>query len=741
MPNIKLAGCHFDTILGYLKTLGIMRVIDQQFSDTCGIPQGKWENGIFQLNLKTNKKKLFELFYKDYEPSPILVPWSGGSIIKLQKKTQKKKNKFNKNSKPSNYLDKIYLSSNSRIKQARCVLNNIFQIFQQLQIKNKKQRDKEKHKFVSKLRIQSIDTFVDWIDTCAVLNSEKPVFAPLMGSGGGSDGRANFAKSFYDNLEEVIPVFNQWNKKSTLKNHQQKSKAWFEEALFNTPHKFGRLNYSPALFESGTRGAGPNISQDAKERNSLLNPWDFVLGLEGAFIFAGSLFRRFESSTNHTSFPFQTDLSSGGDDTSLNIESGNQAKELWLPLWENFVDYEELKLLFKEGRSSLGSKQAQNGLDFLKAVKNLGIDRGVSGFNRFGISKGRVGGNNYNSSFFLGNFKTGFDKNIKLLSEIDSFVSQLRYKSMDKDTPTRFKIVFNKIENSIFSYLKSGDKIYFRELFLELGKAEYTITRGGINKKIPLVPPIDQKWAQKSWDGSAEFYLALALSQIYDKTTGSISKNMEPVNRGRAWASWGNKEPKQVWTNSDIIENMFFVLSRRMLDCSRKDNSFKVPVSSSFNAPLNLVSQFLHRNIDLKKLELYLWSCILLKKVNPGYFTDKYNQNQYILPIPRIYLLLKTLFLPYDLEIKGQKYKITPEPAILNHLKAGNLEKAWKIANHRLRVSGLVPKPGIFHGKNRDQIWANTQNIDGKLLGAALLIPISKYEVENNFVNILFKTS
>ena len=126
------------------------------------------------------------------------------------------------------------------------------------------------------------------------------------------------------------------------------------------------------------------------EAGSRVNPWDFVLMIEGALLFAGSVARRLGVATSSRAvFPFAVDsvaVGYGSATASEETTDGSRA-ELWLPLWDAPATFGEVRHLFAEGRAQFGRRQARNAVEFALAVNLLGVSRGVTAFARYGFLK------------------------------------------------------------------------------------------------------------------------------------------------------------------------------------------------------------------------------------------------------------------------------------------------------------------------------------------------------------------
>ena len=112
------------------------------------------------------------------------------------------------------------------------------------------------------------------------------------------------------------------------------------------------------------------VHKGSLRRDSRVNPWDFVLMIEGALLFAGSVARRLGTDTaDRRRVPLQRGIGRGrlGRLPSEETSDGSRA-ELWLPLWSEPVTLAEVKHLFAEGRAQLGRRQARNAVEFALAV-------------------------------------------------------------------------------------------------------------------------------------------------------------------------------------------------------------------------------------------------------------------------------------------------------------------------------------------------------------------------------------
>jgi len=95
MHQHLLTGCTPVPLAHYLKALGILRLVaEQKDPDACG----RWRGEYFELRTSLSRDELQRFFLEEYQPTPVLAPWNGGSGFyfqeeKLQEKNEKGKRK------------------------------------------------------------------------------------------------------------------------------------------------------------------------------------------------------------------------------------------------------------------------------------------------------------------------------------------------------------------------------------------------------------------------------------------------------------------------------------------------------------------------------------------------------------------------------------------------------------------------------------------------------------------------
>ena len=144
----------------------------------------------------------------------------------------------------------------------------------------------EKEVLIQAVRNSLPDSAIDWLDASVILTTEKAKFPPLLGTGG-NDGNLDFSSNFMQRLADVFE-FNDGNG-----NLKGRSSSWLDGALFSEISD-GLVNgISIGQFYPGAVG-GPN-SAPGFASDSPVNPWDYILMIEGALSFASATVKRLQA--------------------------------------------------------------------------------------------------------------------------------------------------------------------------------------------------------------------------------------------------------------------------------------------------------------------------------------------------------------------------------------------------------------------------------------------------------------
>jgi CRISPR-associated protein Csx17 len=442
MNMIPLSGCAPVPLAHYLKALGILRLVTEDKDH--GDPQvgGFWKNDCFYLSTRLSEQELVEFFLNYYQPTPIIVPWSGSDFFDVDWKTEagKLQNTFEKRPTASTIIEAFLVSTSPRLTRYRDVLSLVPKAFEKSGVSVKKDiegaaKSKNKVRLLQVLRNSLPDDSVAWLDCTTVIETDQLAFNTILGSGGGSDGNSHFSDNFMQALWMVLPEFEEQQRKPTKAASGEPfvSSAALRESIFGSSKQSVNISkFSPVLFDSSRVGGINSIS--GFNADSASNPWDFVLMMEGAFLFAGAVSKKLRSfQPGVARFPF---LLEGTPVGLASVGNRDEGRELWLPLWDRPSTYAEIAQVFAEARIEKFGRTATTGFDAFVALARHGVDRGIQRFQRIGLVRGRVGGDNYFTSIDQGIFRVRDNKAIDLLQPLDKWHSELlRFAGDEKKCP------------------------------------------------------------------------------------------------------------------------------------------------------------------------------------------------------------------------------------------------------------------------------------------------------------------
>lgn len=787
--DLELAGCTPEPLMNYLKALGVLRLVTEQKDSGA---RAWWKNDVLWLrspllfgteeSRDQKSNRLTSFFLRDYRPTPLLAPWNGGSGFYL--KWDEKKAAF-KDREACEALSRIELSTATRFApyrdqirsiktalkhKAKCV-NPAEQIAEMRERADRegwprRKADSEVKKLFDAQMLFSVDSSIfsiekvdkdellcdirssllndaaiRWLDAAFVIRTgqkKNRVEAPLLGSGG-NIGNSDFSARFMEVLSLCLAL-------DEGAEQPNESAALLDSAIFGRPTK-GLTTLAVDQFDPG-RAGGANM-HEGMEAASLLNPWGYILMLEGAVALQSASSRRFGARQSGSAFPF-TVASTAAGFLSAGVDATRG--EQWLPLWYRPSSASEIETLLGEGRAEVGPKRARTGVEFARAAASLGVDRGIQQFVR--IQYQARFGDNYLANV-VGRVGVRVREPVDLLREIDNWLDRFRGAQEDGDPPPRLKAALRRIDEAVFDACRYSGRTRFAEILCALGQAErqLAVTDGLLNwtrRKTRLQPlgSLSTQWIAAANDGSVEFELALALAGIRaERKIDPLRANLEPVSMGfrrdgRAYVTWAEKNRTNVWNAAELSTNLAAVLERRMIDGERAGCT-NLPLASQRGVSIESIAMFLAGAVDETRIAELLWGLLLLDhgKLYPEVQFAKLQT----VPLPRVYALLKPLFLPKALVIeqgtgngRGVRLarrdesgvRIAPEQRVVALLRAGRVDQACKIAALRLRGSGLAP----MHID-----WTETGSAAGLRLAAALLIPIHDSSL-NDLLNLVTRS-
>jgi CRISPR-associated protein Csx17 len=782
MNRITLTGCAPDTLIHYLKALGILRLVGEQLDARV---RGAWHGSAFIIETEKTKDELVDFFLNKYCPTPIVAPWNGGSSFYPKDRSQRET------------ADALCAIGSERLDDYRETIRRAREIVGALP-ESPKDKD-EKAALLRACRRELPDAALEWLDAAFVLSDERTSYPPLLGTGG-NDGRLEFTINFMARLLLVLP-------EAAKERNDDKQRAQSERNL-----RFALFAEGTPVLESAAVGqfhpggaGGVNLTQGVTG-GALVNAWDFVLAIEGALLLASATTRQLAAGVRvGASFPFTAQSSTVGYGTATLGESVRA--EMWLPIWSRMSSVKEIAHVFGEGRARFGGqarrgkeksqnedesrrgstveprRDARSGFDFARAVAELGVDRGIDAFARYGFIERN--GLAYLATP-LGRFEVPSDKETNthaaLIAEIDGWLDKLRRATRSTDkTPQRFISARLEIEDAIFALCASKDEGQRKEhlcaVLLALGAAEMELARGPKFRNGHGIPPLASlttAWADECDDDSPEYRIACALASIVDRDgLAPVRVNIEPVKFEKKF-DWSANDVRVVCGAGRFADNLALVLRRRWIDARREDlwsdakhdtgkkvdgeNASQLmharrAMSARRFVQLDDVARFISEDVDDDKIEAYLRALMLInwrsaKRSRLLFASDSKQADRRIERRAAerrhpAYALLKLLFLSDDVfkpetdgapptDDKGKSYKdffkpysstfdgvIRHEPSIVPLLLTNNPRQ---IENAFKRAAGRLKISGFT--PFTDDFYLDERR--GSRLAAALLIPLAK---------------
>lgn len=566
---VELGGCRPEPLASYLKALGVLRIVAEQKDRDA---RGSWRGEHFVLESALDRDALLRFFADEWRPTPVIAPWNGGSGF------------YPKDNREAS--DAILASKDPRLAVFAETIE-VARSFVAIRAWTERPADENKVFMLSAMRALLPDEAVAWVDAAVVLGSDswgndRLMFPPLLGTGG-NDGRLDFSNNFQQRVVEVLG---------------SKATDTLASSLFGTT--------TTVRF----KGAMGQYQPAANERT---NPWDFVLLIEGALLFAGAVTRRFENaSPSLMAFPFHA-RAAGGLGTVTDGDEDDSRDELWLPLWSAPSGLREVRKLFAEGRATIGSgdraRPATSALDFARAVTALGVDRGIDSFSRVGFHV-RNG-----LAYFatpLGRFSTREVAAARLLDDIDTWYERFRQKASGKSAPAGVAVARRRLELAMFEAAEHGS---LRPVLLALGDAERALAQSlGFTAKAflhPLWPPLQSAWGAAVSDGSVEQRLAAALA-----TRPGMRGRLLPLERGGRSFGRGD-DSAYVFRQRPLVDNLHALLLREDIEAQQGERS--VPREASRGrCSLTDVAAFIDGRTDDALIERWVRAFVLVDELQLG---------------------------------------------------------------------------------------------------------------------------
>lgn len=728
MNETTLEGCTATPLAGYLKALGVLRLLSARYPET----RGAWRGDRFVLTTSLDRAGIEQFFLRDYAPTPIISPWSGRAGFLEGEDGQDSKRKG------AVILGRIESAAGKRFERYRQAVAAIrsVPVIQQLdqaradrkrmevlkktkeldqadadKLSDIKRREAElKSALLQALRNELDDSILPWIDACFALSGDDRTPGPLLGSGG-NEGSMDFSINHIGYLLELID--------ESSDDPTPLAQLLIGNSLFAI--NCARESLSNIGFLDTVATGGANMTAGF-EGGSTGNIWDSVLAMEGAVLFASLTTKRLESTAfGRPTFPFAVAPSFAGSGALAPKESARP--ELWLPVWSSMSTIAEVSVLLAEGRITIGRREARDGMDMLQVVASLGADRGIAAFNRFGFFERR--GLGYYVATHLGRFEVAeVAVDNWAISDLNQhgWLDFLRSFAHSDNAPARFATLHKRLEDSLFALVgKRLQKPQTQALLTLLGEIQSALAVSSKAREVVRpVPRLSERWVIAAADDTPAFRIARALAGLrgVDDEPLPLRAQLFPVHR--RFDQWLTPEAGENYRICDgsqgrLVDTLPSLLERRLWLAERLVMTDK-PLQSAAGATLDDIAAFL-RDDSMDARIATLLSGLVLCDIPQD--IDRSAGNGVV---PAAFALMKLTLTPdhtlRSLGVLAEGQPLHVPAGMLAQLTAGSHDNravisAWR----RLRASGLAPlfAPGTL---------PTLAGVDPERAAAALLVPL-----------------
>ena len=599
-----LPGLRPEPLASYLAGLGLIRMIGEQADPAA---TAAWTPG--GLVIGTTVPDIAAWLVDEYVPTPVLSPWNNGSGFGLKDKE------------PLRALTALREHPSPRLASFRAAIQVAEQVVSKARASGwitDAAGGGDKNRVVKEFRNRCPDALLPWIDAAVVLAGDDIFFPPLLGSGG-NDGRLDFSTNFHQRLLDVM---------GTSDKNRARSVAIARDLLADAESE-QLADAAIGQFNPGSAG-GPGSSPFGAAV-SLVNPWGYVLFVEGALLFAASAGRRNQHAVGRAAMPFTVH---GSPDGSASGAAGEESRgEVWAPVWTREFTLAEIKQLFAEARASWRGRPARRAVDFYAATRTLGVARGISGFTRYGLQ--RRNGLAF-AAVPLARIDVQEHAEVRLAAEVEDWASRLS----GSDASAAVGQAARAFEPAHMDYARDGGALPLARLLAALTGLEQAVGRSGRARDaspVRYAPPARRFLDVLGQDQSRELRVAVGLASCAtlpgtdqaaapSRTLRQVLLPIDPPVPG------DKSKPNGRWRDTPLIAGfgsrrltqvLADVLIWRSRSAAAERGEEKFRGVTTFRLGIAVPAADLHAfasgDLDEKILDLYLRACLALSWRNVRY--------------------------------------------------------------------------------------------------------------------------
>lgn len=701
---LHLDGCAPAPLAHYLKALGVLRIVAEQKDADA---RGFWQDEHFCLLTKLDREALERFFLEEYAPTPFVSPWNKGSgffsprdpgLAPIESSSAVRFSTFREGIKAARAplaelaaADALVRSLKDRTKAKKGMTAE-----EKARAKALKDDAAFKSELAAADRVFSrlkADLFTPcsrdwrgphraWMDAAVVLPEEgKPSFPALLGTGG-NDGRIDFTNNA---MQHLVSLFDMENGRA-----RGQAPELLRTAVWGTPTP-GLASAAVGQFLPG--GAGGANSANGPTGEAAVNPWDFVLMLEGALLFSARATRRLDPvAASRASAPFAVRAHPVGHGScgSEKAERGEQ----WMPMWARPALLQDVRGLLGEARIQSGRQTAHRPVDAARAIARLGVARGVTEFVRYGFLE-RNGQSNL--AVPLGRINVKARAYARLVDDLAPWLDRLQRLSRDKNAPARLVSAERRLADGVFAALTHDESAARWQAILMAAVAVESIQASGTAIAPGPIPALSPAWIEASNDGSVEWRLARALGSAAGEhrrgrfPTDPVRHHWLPLEKGgrrfRVADKRLQKDSRVVMHGRDPVADLAALIERRGIEGAADGHRrLRLVAAPGCEAHPADIAAAIVGDVDLARVSALAraFMAVRWERWRPEARPVLHGQ---IAP-EDAWIALRLAALPWPLDDE----RVVPlDGAMIRRLAAGDGSGAVEIALRRLSAAGLRP--------------------------------------------------
>ena len=559
-----------------------------------------------------------------------------------------------------------------------------------------------------------------WMKVAVILDeNNEPKYPSLLGSGG-NDGNFDFTNNAMQRLGELFDLADEHGKPQPATEELLRESFWSESS-----RQLGKN--SPGQFLPGG-GGGPN-SDNGADGSPLINPWNFVLMMEGTIPFSARVTRRMSSNAFvSSSAPFVVNSHPAG-----HASPGNEKDirgEQWLPIWSSPATFGDITALLGDARMQLKREIVRRPIDAARSVSRLGVARGIQSFIRYSFLE-RNG--QATLAVPLGRIHVRENPRSHLIDDIANWMNRLQRLARDTHAPARLVHAERRLADAVFAALTHDNTCERWRLVLESAVDVEAIQVRGIAYTAGPIPKLKCAWVETIYppdpnsSEAREVRLALSLAGAYSSNPfRSVRHHFLPLqDNGRQYKTSDKRladDPRVVANGRDPVSDLVAIVLRRFID-AKQEGSKRLPLHPAMHCGSRLpdLAALIDGHVDLQRvlklaralmaLDWWQWNKSEYQNCAPRVHRSKVDEHP-----EEAWLAIRLASLQGPFKRNATEFDIPAEHSMVRRLAAGDGGAAVEIAERRLTASGLHPPfSAAFTDEQTAKLWA-----------AALAFPITR---------------